>query len=272
MKNHLLKASVFVLLSAALVTPSFGKGNFFGTKVPEQPQNPALDPTKNTALLSLPKLEDDGYDWMKRHEAIVALGKTVKPKIVLLGDSITHFWGGTPEGHPQNGPESWQKTFGATPVLNLGFGWDRTQNVLWRIDHGEFDTIRPKVVILNIGTNNFTATANARANTPEEVAKAILEICSRIRAKSFQTKIIVMGVFPRGFEANSETRAPITALNGLLARSLSGKMGITFLNIGTQFLLPDGSLNKELMADDTHPNENGYAIWASALIKAGVLN
>jgi len=214
-------------------------------------------------------LEDAGFDWLQRHQDILALEKSLRPKIVLIGDSITHFWGGLPEGHIQNGPESWQKTFGNRAVLNLGFAWDRTQNVLWRLDHGEFDTIRPKTAVVNIGMNNFIATANARSNSPQEVAQAIVAICDRIRAKSFQTRIIVMGVFPTGQEATHETRAPINELNALLAKAFFGKTGIVFLDIGKQFLNTDGSLNPELMLDGIHPSEKGYELWGKALQQAG---
>ena len=89
--------------------------------------------------------------------------------------------------------------FGATQTLNLGFGWDRTQNVLWRLAHGEFEGLHPKTVVINIGTNNLTGTANARANTPAEVVQGILAIHEQVRAQSPQSRIIVMGVFPRGF-------------------------------------------------------------------------
>jgi len=143
--------------------------------------------------------------------------------------------------------------------------------VLWRIDHGELDNIRPRVAVINVGMNNFIPTEHARANSPDEVAQGILAICNRIRSKSFQTRIIVMGVFPRGEMATSETRAPIKALNALLAKELAGKPGLAFLDIGARFLTQDSNLDKSLMVDDTHPNEQGYAIWGEALLNAGVL-
>ena len=273
---HLIKTPLTFVCVASLLAGSVQcaeskKENYFGSPEPERSSNPALDESKNTAVIPMSKLEDGGFDWIQRHQQILALEKTVKPKVVLIGDSITHFWGGDPAGHIQNGPEAWEKTFGNRPVLNLGFAWDRTQNVLWRLDHGELDNIRPKVAVINLGMNNFIATENARANTPDEVAQGILAVCTRIRSKSFQTRIVVMGVFPRGDAANSETRAPIKALNALLAKALAGKPGILFLDIGSQFLAQDGGLDKSLMVDDTHPNEQGYAIWGEALIKAGIL-
>ena len=125
-------------------------------------------------------------------------------------------------------------------------------------------------MVINIGTNNLTGTANARANTPAEVVQGILAIHEQVRAQSPQSRIIVMGVFPRGFAAQTPLRAAIAEVNRLLAPALAAKDNTTFLDIGAQFLEPDGTLPKTLMSDGTHPSEEGYKIWAKALLAAGV--
>ena len=94
----------------------------------------------NTAIIPVPKLEDDSYDWWERHKDVLSIKDTLDPEIVLIGNSITHFWGGDfpplkkadGTSRKANGPHSWEATFHNHRVLNLGFGWDRTQNVLWR--------------------------------------------------------------------------------------------------------------------------------------------
>ncbi len=225
----------------------------------------------NTAVIPVPRLERDSYDWDQRHRDVMAIKAQMKPEIVLIGDSITHFWGGLPKANRVNGPKSWAAAFGGMEVLNLGFGWDRTQNVLWRLQHGEFDGLHPKTVIINIGTNNLTGTINARANTPEEVVEGILAIHGKVRAASPESRIVVMGIFPRGFPVASRQRVPIARVNQLLAAALAGKAGTTFLDIGARFLAPDATLPKRLMSDGTHPTDEGYAIWVQALTEAGVL-
>jgi lysophospholipase L1-like esterase len=232
------------------------------------PTPPPAEP--NTALVPVPKLEQDSYDWYQRHEDVLAVQAKINPLIVLIGDSITHFWAGEPRTALQNGPLAWKATFGDLPVLNLGFGWDRTQNVLWRLDHGEFAALHPRKIVLNIGTNNFSATANARANTPAEIAEGILAICARLQAKSPAAAIIVMGVLPRGHDANDPWRAKIGELNRILAERLKPLPGVSFLDIAAQMLAADGTLPKEVMPDGTHPSEKGYAIWGKALVAAGV--
>lgn len=224
----------------------------------------AAESPPNTAIVPVPKLENDSYDWYARHEAVLKIKEQIKPEIVMIGDSITHFWAGPPESRNQRGPLAWKELFGERRVLNLGFGWDRTQNVLWRLDHGEFDGLRPRYVVLNIGTNNFSATANARANTPAEVAEGVRTICTRIRAESPESRIILMGVLPRGAKPDDPFRAKILELNKLLPE-VAKAPGVTFLDIGPRFLLPNGELPRKLMSDFCHPTEEGYAIWAAAL-------
>jgi lysophospholipase L1-like esterase len=221
----------------------------------------------NTAMVPVPKLENDTYDWYARHEAILELKKTMKPEVVMIGDSITHFWAGEPTDKRQNGPKTWTELFGDRPVLNLGYGFDRTQNVLWRLDHGEFDGLHPKYVVVHIGTNNFTATKNfPKANTPTEVAEAIEEICRRIRTASPESKLILMAVMPRGQRPDNPYRAKIAKLNEQLA-VYAKEQGIAFVDIGPKLLEPDGTISRQTMSDFVHPTEKGYAIWAEALRK-----
>jgi lysophospholipase L1-like esterase len=225
----------------------------------------------NNAIVPVTWLERDSYNWDERHTQVIEAQKTIDPDIVLIGDSITHFWAGPPISNQPHGPKAWADTFDDHRVLNMGFGWDRTQNVLWRLDHGEMDGTHPKTVVLNIGTNNFSRTRNSRDNSPAEVAEAIAAIIDRVHKKSPPSRIIVMGVFPRGFNANGPYRAKITALNELLARQLAGKPLISFLDISAQLVAEDGSIPRNLMGDGVHPTEAGYAIWGKALLAAGIL-
>jgi lysophospholipase L1-like esterase len=226
----------------------------------------------NTAIIPVPRLEVDSYNWYQRHHAVLNLKRTIDPEVVLIGDSITHFWAGLPREHSAGGQKAWDEIFGGMRVLNLGFGWDRTQNVLWRLAHEEFEGLHPRSVVISIGTNNLTGTENARANTPEEIVQGILAICDDVHAESPLSRIIVMGIFPRGLTASSPFRDSIGTINQLLAKNLSDRKEATFLDIGSQFLNPDGTLPVNLMADALHPTEQGYEIWARALLATGVRN
>jgi lysophospholipase L1-like esterase len=202
------------------------------------------------------------YDWPTRHDAAVALMKAGQPEIVMLGDSIIHFWGGEPSGEHVGGrrtaPEVWDRFFTGRRVVNLGYGWDRTENVLWRLRHGEFENVSPKVVVLMIGTNNITL------NTPDEIAAGVSAICDEIHQRSPATRILLLGIFPRGEKPDAD-RAAIQAVNQRIA-PFEGRGGVvTYLDIGDRFLGADRSISKEVMYDFLHPTAKGYEIWTAAM-------
>jgi lysophospholipase L1-like esterase len=222
---------------------------------------------ENSAIIPTGRLEKDFYDWDVRHTEVMAIKDKLKPEIVLIGDSITHMWGGPPEetsGRGNRGLEAWKSVFGDRAVLNLGFGWDRTQNVLKRIELGELDGLSPKAVVIHIGTNNLAGTKNARENTPAEIAEAIGVIVDKVQAKCPVAQVIVMKVFPRGEKADNPYRSKIAAINEGLAK-LTGKPRVTVLDITKQLTNSDGSISREVMPDFLHPGAKGYAIWAEAL-------
>jgi len=197
------------------------------------------------------------YDWAERHAACVALMRERRPDIVTLGDSITHFWGGEPISARRVGADVWDRLFAGRRVVNLGYGWDRTENVLWRLRHGEFEGVTPRLVVLMIGTNNL------QTNSTDEVAAGVEAICAEIHGRSPGTRILLLAIFPRGAKPD-ETRAKVSAVNAQLA-ALNGRHGVTYLDIGARFLSADGTIAKEIMYDSLHPTAQGYAIWAEAM-------
>lgn len=220
---------------------------------------------ENSACLPKSRLEQDFYDWNQRHAAVLELAKTAKPEIIFIGDSITHFWAGEPEEPRRNtGKESWDQLLAGRPALNLGFGWDRTQNVLWRIEHGELDGLNPKHIVICIGTNNLAGTVNARENTPSEIAEGIEAVVLQAKAKCPSAKVVLMALFPRGATASDPSRAKIAAINAQLP-AIAKSAGATLLDLGPQFLDGKGSIPGDLMPDSLHPSATGYALWAKAL-------
>ena len=223
----------------------------------------------NSAIVPAGKIENDSYHWEARHEMVMKIKDRLKPEVVLIGDSITHFWGGLPDGGKSGnrGLEPWRALFGTRPVLNLGFGWDRTQNALKRIELGELDGIAPKAIVIHIGTNNLAATPHSRANSAKEIAEAIKMIVERAQAKCPRAQIILMAIFPRGPGTTNPQRVTIADINQRLA-PLAQKLRVTLLDITAKWLQPDGSVAAELMPDLLHPNAKGYAVWAEALRSA----
>ena len=216
-------------------------------------------------MIPAPKLEQDFYDWYRRHADALRLKGQIDPEVVLIGDSITHMWAGRPTEIERfrRGVDSWAETFGDR-ALNLGFGWDRTQNVLWRIDHGELDELTPHTTVIHIGTNNLAGTSRHQESTPEQVVAGIKAITERVRTKLPQTKIVLMAVFPRGEQPTDPKRLVIARVNELL-KPVAEELGVTYLDLTDQFVEPDGTITRRIMGDFLHPAADGYAIWAKAL-------
>lgn len=198
------------------------------------------------------------YDWKKRHELTSAAVKRAKPQILFIGDSITHFFGGEKfDSYALRGQKTWSEFYAPWNAGNLGFGWDKTENVLWRLQHGAVDGIAPKLVVVMIGTNN-SGTCEAA-----DIAAGITAIVAELNQKLPQSKILLLGIFPRG-EKPGPQREKLAAVNQLIAK-LDGTRNVTFLDIGAKFLTADGLITKDIMPDFLHPNEKGYRIWAEAI-------
>jgi lysophospholipase L1-like esterase len=189
---------------------------------------------------------------MDRHESMnrrVAQGNV---DLIFIGDSITHAWEGA-------GKDVWDKYYGKRNAVNLGIGGDRTQHVLWRLDHGNIDGIHPKLAVIMIGTNN----SNGADNTAEEIAAGITAIVGRLRTKLPETKVLILGIFPRGEKPGPQREKNAKASE--IASRLADNKHVFYLDIGPKFLTADGTLSKDIMPDLLHPNKKGYEIWAAAI-------
>ena len=219
----------------------------------------------NTAIYPRAKLENDSYDWWARHSRILREQAAMDPEIVFIGDSITHFWAGRETIGGADAEPRWKKAFGAYRTLNAGFGWDRTQNVLWRLDHGLLDGTKPKVISLMIGSNNVGA-HNAPANTAEEIFEATRLICARLHEKAPQATIVLSNILPRGEKPGNIFRTKPMAVNAMLERWAAGRKGIEYVKVYDEFLTGDGTLTKDVAPDFCHPSDKGYEIWTAALL------
>jgi len=191
--------------------------------------------------------------WKKRHDEKLALVKEGGWELAFIGDSITHGW----EGH---GKETWAEFFGDRKAINLGYSGDRTEHVLWRLDHGELDGYTPKVAVIMIGTNN----TGHRKDAAEIIAMGVQRILQRIHEITPDTKVLLLGIFPRSAEASDPARENNDRANGMLEKLADGEQ-VVFLNINDAFLTDDGVLTKEVMPDLLHPQAAGYKLWAEAM-------
>ena len=208
----------------------------------------------NTAIIPAPRDEK----WMARHEGFVQEARKGGIDILFLGDSITDGW-------RNKGLNVWNQYYAPRHAANFGISADRTQHVLWRLDHGELDGIKPKVVVLMIGTNNTgkeNDTGKIRNTIPETI-KGVQAVVKELRVKLPDSKILLLAIFPRSTLDNPQ-RAQVALINTVIAKLDDGKM-IRYLDIDPKFIEADGTLPKSIMPDLLHPNERGYQIWADAM-------
>lgn len=203
----------------------------------------------HSAVTPVPRADDW---WVKRNDEYNARAKQGDVDLVFLGDSITEHWA-------VEGKEIWQERYAPRKAVNLGISGDRTQHVLWRLDHGNVDGLSPKLVVLMIGTNN----SNGQDNTAEEIADGIMAIVEKLRAKLPETKILLLAIFPRSQDADAQ-RDKVAKASKLASRITDGKV-VYYLDIGQHFLNPDGTISPEVMPDYLHLSPKGYRIWADAI-------
>ncbi|MFA5291531.1 MAG: GDSL-type esterase/lipase family protein [Phycisphaerae bacterium] len=202
--------------------------------------------------------------WLPRHNAVLERNRQGNVNIIMVGDSITHRW-------EDAGKDVWQKYYASRNTVNMGFGGDGTQHVLWRLEHGEVNNINPKLAVLMIGTNN----SNRNDYTAEQIAEGVKSIICQLRTCLPNTKILVLGIFPRGDARQRKDKALLEAsynpqwekndtANKIISKVADNKT-IYYLNINKKFLTKKGKLTRDIMPDLLHLNQKGYEIWAKAM-------
>jgi lysophospholipase L1-like esterase len=197
---------------------------------------------------------------MTAHAQLLEKAKQGRIDVYFLGDSIVRRWGAL------DYPEllaNWKEHFYGWNAANFGWGADRTQNILWRLENGELDGVNPKVIVLLAGTNNVGAQPRDESVSAEIArgVKAIVDLCQR---KAPRATIILTAIFPRNDDI--AVMPAIDRINQQLATFADGKH-VRFININDRLadsngVLVAGVLNER---DKLHPTLKGYQIWADAL-------
>ena len=177
--------------------------------------------------------------------------------LVFVGDSITHYW----EKNPWTGTDGAQEFAELSSkysILNLGFGGDRTENVLWRLQNGQADGYKAKCMMLMIGTNNGSGPV-------EDVARGVGAIIDLWREKHPESTVLLVSVLPRDIYPDDAKRKRMERLNELTERYVDG-VHVWRIDMGEKFLTGDGLLRLELFRRDrVHLNGKGYRIWREAV-------
>lgn len=196
--------------------------------------------------------------WSQRYES---KKKEVKAggDIVLIGDSITHFY--ESHGAASMAMLSWK----GAKVLNLGYSGDRTEHVIWRLtEGGELDGYKAKCIFLMIGSNN-SGHFSIEEEPPSDTILGVRRILEIIAAKQPQAKIVLCSIFPRGADARDKCRFRNDVINREIVKFADGKR-IFWCELRDKFLTNDARLSRDIFHDLLHPNALGYSIWSSVML------
>jgi lysophospholipase L1-like esterase len=191
---------------------------------------------------------------LPRHEEKLKQKDSMKSvDLVFLGDSITQAW-------ETNGMNAWDTFYRPRNALNLGFNGDRTEHVLWRLEHGAVEGIRPKLLVLSIGTNN----TGHRQDPAEETALGIQKIVDALQERLPNITILLLAIFPRSAKPTQRMRRLNNDINALI-QSYADNTSVFYLDINPHFLTEDGRLTSDVMTDFLHPNKDQYLMIARLL-------
>lgn len=198
---------------------------------------------------------DAFYFFPERHRQVLQLNSSIKPETIFIGNSIVHMWGGQPSSSIVNGSISWKALFDSLKTVNMGYGWDRVENVLWRVHHDELDNFSPKRILVMIGTNNIGI------NTDDEIINGLKHLYKTIRERQPNSRLFILGILPR-----RDNEARVAALNARI-RTIAPLYKGVFANPGQVLLKTDRKIDEEMFTDGLHPNEDGYAKLAAEIKK-----
>jgi lysophospholipase L1-like esterase len=197
---------------------------------------------------------------MTAHAQLLEKAKQGRIDVYFAGDSIVRRWGAL------DYPEllaNWKDNFFGWNAANFGWGADRTQNILWRLENGELDGVNPKVIVLLAGTNNVGAQPRDEEKVAE-IARGVKAIIDLSQRKAPNATIILTAIFPRN--DNMAVMPTIARINEKLGAFADGTR-VRFLDINGRLANADGTLVDGVMneRDKLHPTIKGYQIWADAL-------
>jgi N-acetylglucosamine-6-sulfatase len=243
-----LPSSCLSALALALLLPGLAAAQT-APAAPAAPQTGgrAGAPSGPPAPATVPAPRDDG-----RHRTFLQIAQGAQIDLLFVGDSITDSW-------RHVGQPVWDQHFAPLRAANFGISGDTTQGVLWRMQNGELDGFKARLIVLMLGTNNIP-----RGNSNEEIAEGLRLIVQEFRTRQPQARVLLLGIFPRSAEPTHPHRAAIKDINSRIAKFADNK-NVFFMDIGDRFLAADGTLPTDIMPDGLHPNLRGYRIWADAI-------
>jgi lysophospholipase L1-like esterase len=219
---------------------------------PSTPRLPSPPPPIPNVLATtpLPLNDESSAYWLTRLEQIKARIQQGRANVVFLGDSITDGLQRVPV---------WPAFFDPLGAADFAVAGITTSQVLWQVQTGQVAAVAPDVVVVLIGTNNL-----GLGQSPADTAAGVAAVVSQIQTQLPKTRILLLGLLPRGQSPADPFRPLIAAVNRRIARLADGQ-AVRYLNMGQAFLQRDGTIAPEVMADFLHPTPFGYIIYTTAI-------
>ena len=194
------------------------------------------------AVAATPISRLDTAWWRARHVEKLAELKRGPVDLIWLGDSITQDWELDGPQDWRNFAPVWQRFYGDRHAVNLGFKGDNTSHLLWRMQNGEIDGIRPKLAIVLIGANNL---GRVHYNAEQTVA-GIDTVVADLRQRLPATKILLLSVLP-SIRSKYVSRTTIE-INHALAEMPADKF-VTYMDV-TNLFMRNGEVDRTQFLDD----------------------
>lgn len=198
----------------------------------------------------------EGADWHAVSEEISEITSSKKLDILFLGNSITQGFGGSRRLVTYKpGKAAADSCFAHLHWESAGISGDRTETLLWRILHGNYEKSNPAYVVITIGVNNIVTGHRA-----EDIAAGIRKV-AKVSEKQFpDSKILLLGLLPVGLEKTSERRVLSDSIHAMLEQQDWGD--IIYVNPTSWFTDKEGRLLEGLYGGDyLHLTPKGYDVW-----------
>ncbi len=197
------------------------------------------------------------------HEQLLAKRKAGQIDVYFMGDSITRRWGATDENY-QDLLANWRANFTGWNAADFGWGADKTQHMLWRLQNGELDGVNPRIVVLMAGTNNVgrSTPLGDIEERAADVARGVSAVVREIRKRAPDATVVITGITPRN--DNIAVMPVINRANQQIAALADGKK-TRYVNINAALALPDNRLREGMANDGLHLTVKAYQVWADAL-------
>lgn len=191
--------------------------------------------------------------WLDRHHQLVAETMHLAPKILFVGDSIMDHW-------RTAGRELWERHFLPLGAANIAISGETTRGLLLRLQEGAVEQITPRIVVLMIGTNDLAT------SRPDEIVHRIGLVVMQLKERLPKSKIMLLGLLPRGAKSASSIQSDIAAINLSIA-DLASSNAVSFIDTSSYLLEREGWLSVDVSPDGIHLSTEGYRRWFPAILQ-----